>query len=509
MKRQVLLHIVLLLLAGWLVACVPTTITPTSTDQSEELATAVAQTLIAQLTLSAGETAVARLTEMAAQPVVTLVLPTPLPPSATPEPTSTPTTLPTPQPSPTATPVLFCDHAALIADVSASSDALLPPGGSFTKVWRVQNIGSCTWTPAYALAFVNGAAMGGQVKVGLPAFVNPGQMVDIAVNLTAPDQPGFYQGEWMLQNAGGLLFGTGSDALGTFPVRLQVMEGVRKGVYDLALNMCLAEWRSQAGLLPCPGNSTSENGSVTLLNDPDLESRRENELTLWMRPYGASDGWISGQYPPMQVRYGDRFLTEVGCLDGNPLCDVFFQLEYQTSAGIVRTLGTWREVYDQQTTQVDVDLSSLAGQTIQLILSVENRGRANQANAFWFVPQIRTLPQAEELVLIWRQEGGPNRVCEELRLYLVGRSRSDAQAYSCRSNGGLLGSQRLSDSDHGQLLDWVARLSSFEGQTYTPSSSDPFIVSLSLKGAGDADAFSSDIQAITKLAERIFDTITQ
>jgi hypothetical protein len=40
-------------------------------------------------------------------------------------------------------------------------------------------------------------------------------------------------------------------------------------------------------------------------------------------------------------------------------------------------------------THAEVDLSPLAGQTVQFILGVSNNGKAAKANAVWFVPSIR------------------------------------------------------------------------------------------------------------------------
>ncbi|HLO15367.1 MAG TPA: NBR1-Ig-like domain-containing protein, partial [Anaerolineales bacterium] len=76
----------------------------------------------------------------------------------TPSPTSSPTITSTPTPSPTLSPTITptptkitpCDKAAFVADVSIPDGTLFSPGFQFTKVWRLKNVGTCTWTTSYS-----------------------------------------------------------------------------------------------------------------------------------------------------------------------------------------------------------------------------------------------------------------------------------------------------------------------------------------------------------------------
>ncbi len=112
---------------------------------------------------------------------------------------------------PTSTPVLAtstssCDIAQFMTDVTFPDGTNVPAGQAFTKTWRFKNAGACSWTPAYSLVFSSGNQMGGPNTQALPSNVNPGQTVDISVNLTAPTAPGEYTGYWKLRNASGVLF---------------------------------------------------------------------------------------------------------------------------------------------------------------------------------------------------------------------------------------------------------------------------------------------------------------
>jgi len=138
---------------------------------------------------------------------VTGVLPTPF---SNNQPTAT--SLP---PFPTVTPPVCWDGMKFVADLSFAdnnmkSPPFVTPGEAFVKTWRLQNTGSCTWTPNYKLLYsygnIAGAQMSGQ-PLFIPGKVAPGQTVDLSVTLIAPLTPLTYQGFWQIENANGGRFG--------------------------------------------------------------------------------------------------------------------------------------------------------------------------------------------------------------------------------------------------------------------------------------------------------------
>jgi hypothetical protein len=146
---------------------------------------------------------------------------TPIAPTQTPIP-ATATSIPaTNTPVPTA--VSYCDWATFIKDVTIPDGTQLSPGEVFTKIWRLQNRGTCMWTPDYDVVFYGGAQMSG-ATMQIPGYVPPGQSVDVAVTFTAPTTPGHYVGYWILRNASGALFGTGASADETFYVDIYVKD---------------------------------------------------------------------------------------------------------------------------------------------------------------------------------------------------------------------------------------------------------------------------------------------
>jgi hypothetical protein len=136
----------------------------------------------------------------------------------TPEPSSTPTPSETPN-------IDFCtDKATFKEDVTVPDGTIFSPGDKFTKTWRLQNVGTCTWTPQYKLAFSGGDQMDGQNEVALTDYVKPNNTVDLTVQLTAPSQNGEYEGSWMIRSADGKLFGIGKNADQPFWVKIMVVE---------------------------------------------------------------------------------------------------------------------------------------------------------------------------------------------------------------------------------------------------------------------------------------------
>jgi hypothetical protein len=103
-------------------------------------------------------------------------------------------------------PTQTCDVAQFVDDVTVPDGTTLKPNETFTKTWRFKNVGTCSWTPSYAVVFSSGDSMNGPATQALTGNVNPGQTVDISVELTTPAAAGNYKGFWKLRNAAGVHF---------------------------------------------------------------------------------------------------------------------------------------------------------------------------------------------------------------------------------------------------------------------------------------------------------------
>jgi hypothetical protein len=344
--------------------------------------------------------------------------------------------------------------------------------------------------------------------VSLPANVSPGESVDLGIELSAPADPGDYQGYWLLRDPANEMIEVLPNPLGALWVQIRV-EGTlsSRGEFDFAAGYCAADWRSDAGLLDCPGNRDSSDGSVILLDQPRLESRNEDELALWLRPNEGRGGLITGEYPAFRVRDGDHFISEIGCLRDSRQCELLFELNYRTEDGDIENLDSWEESFDEGTTKIDVDLSDLEGDTVQFILSVTNQGRYRDANAFWLVPHIHNENVQSDLVISWRQEGGVSEICYDVKVYMTGRRSAQARARNCGAGVRDSGSARLSNAEVDQVLDWVERFSSFDFEVETPTSGEALKETITFQGEGSRDASHNDIRSMQEFMLNLFNAI--
>lgn len=111
--------------------------------------------------------------------------------------TQTPTT-----PPPT-NPPDCTDAASFVADVTVPDAAVFRKGAAFTKTWRVQNTGTCYWNNQYHLVFFSGAQMGAPDSISL-SETKPGDMLDLSVNMTAPNEANTYRANFEIHNPAGV-----------------------------------------------------------------------------------------------------------------------------------------------------------------------------------------------------------------------------------------------------------------------------------------------------------------
>ena len=196
-----------------------------------------------------------------ASPSSTAIPSTPSPPTAT---SSSPSQTHSGSPSPTAA----CNLAAAGSpiDVTIPDDSVLAPGQTFTKIWKLENAGSCNWTKDYAAVFLYGEMMGALGVVPIASNVAPRQSIEIAVEMFAPLKPGNYQGNWKLRDTEGNLFGIGPAGESPFWVRIVVAQPVNGTPTSLI----------PPTITPTP----TETPLPTPLPSPTTQVAVQNELTL-------------------------------------------------------------------------------------------------------------------------------------------------------------------------------------------------------------------------------------
>ena len=161
------------------------------------------------------------------------------PPPQSPNDPSTATATHTPEPSlttpptatitPTFTPTITvtsipCNRASFVMDVNYPDGTEVVIDKDFTKTWRLQNTGSCTWTSGYKIIFSHGDRMDAPGEVQLTGgTVAPGQTVDVSVDLTAPHDTGTYKGYFKLKSSDGAVFGIGAAGSNPFYVEIKAI----------------------------------------------------------------------------------------------------------------------------------------------------------------------------------------------------------------------------------------------------------------------------------------------
>lgn len=358
-------------------------------------------------------TSVAQTVAVAQPPGVQLptqgaVLPTNTAPAPVEQATLTPVPLPTLAPlTPTftASPTPdTCNQAKWVQDVTIPDGTKISPNSTFTKTWRIQNTGTCTWNTAYAVVYDSGYSSGAPSATQFPSNVPPGETVDVSVVITAPATNGDYTWRFMLRSDTGRIFGFGTGyaypitaVIKVEPVTLlpllppgnvQIMP-LEDKIYDFAANYCSASWTSIYGPLDCPGDMSDSQGFVKRDDDPKLQDGKTySEKAIFSHPAFDDDGVIRGNFPAIMIDDDYRLRAVLGCTYNKDNCNVRFTISYKAGGDPWEQLGTWVVDYNDDPVRLDIDLSFLDGKNVAFGLVVAANGSATQDWAHWVSPRI-------------------------------------------------------------------------------------------------------------------------
>jgi hypothetical protein len=278
-----------------------------------------------------------------------------------------------------------------VADVTIPDNSVISPGAAFVKTWRLKNTGVCQWNTSYALVFSSGEKMGGPDSAAFPTTVMPGQTIDLALTLTAPNASGTFRGNWLLRNSAGALFGIGTSHSNPFWVQIKVLTPTQNITgYDFVDNMCSAQWTYDGGPIPCPVNVNKLLfGYVKSLDHPVLENGTTSAVHgLLTIPQSKYNSIIRGSFPVTDIFRGDHFQALIGCQFNAVNCFVTYELELQTGDSF-QTLWKWKEKYDGLMFQADVDLTQIADmKNARLVLTVLSSGPFEGDQPLWVAPRI-------------------------------------------------------------------------------------------------------------------------
>jgi hypothetical protein len=353
-----------------------------STSQSA-IQTAAAETLQAQLT--AINQVPATLQPTQAPPTPTLPQVGTITPTVTPP--AQPTQQPTVQPSPTPT----CNQAKFVKDVTYPDNTDLPPATSFTKTWRLQNTGTCSWNSNYTLVVDGKNTLNAPTSSQLTnGSIAPGATADISVDLISPDIVGTYQTNFLMRSDSGQVFGIG-DSNKPFWARIDVI--VASGVtLDFNIQASEAKWTSGTGKnvendLVYPGDLADPNGAVNVEDGVKLENNATSGKVLVTVPKNVDNGFIQGVYPAYTVQPGDHLKGRLGfmlpsgsggCGDGKIRFEILYRAGDNTTS-----LGKWDTACDGTLTPIDLDLTALKGKSVKFILVAKSIGAFLDNYAVW------------------------------------------------------------------------------------------------------------------------------
>jgi len=113
-----------------------------------------------------------------------------------------------------------CLNSKFVADVTIPDGTVMQPGQKFTKIWEIQNTGTCPWDQGFGFIRWAGPDMGAAniYYSGNDQPVGAGGIVDFALEMRAPYEPGDYVAHWVMVSDSGKTFG------GDFTVAIKVVK---------------------------------------------------------------------------------------------------------------------------------------------------------------------------------------------------------------------------------------------------------------------------------------------
>ncbi len=263
MKKNITAITVLVLLSVLLSACNLSAANPTQIGPD-------------QINTIAAQTVEALTTQMAPPPATATN--TPEPATATPMVTAAPTlAIPTLNltpgaltntliPLPTSAGTTECNKVFFLSDVNVADGTVFKPETEFTKTWKIQNSGSCTWTSLYsAVPFSNdptSPVITGDGEFPVKANVTPGGILEVTVKMKAPKEEGTYTQTWKMQDDQGNFFGIGGPNGAGWYVNIKVdKSGGSASTTGIKLSSVVSDVSPASG---AKGETVTVTGKVTI-----------------------------------------------------------------------------------------------------------------------------------------------------------------------------------------------------------------------------------------------------
>jgi len=306
---------------------------------------------------SAIETSVAQTVMAKSQPTATTVL--------LPTITALPTLTPKPG-EPTNTPQP-CNKASAVSE-TYPDDTEIEVGQDFDKSWRLKNIGTCTWNASYRVVFSSGEKLGGPDAQLLGVSVAPGEMVDIIIDMTVPNDEGIHKGIWKLQDDSG-------ENFATFWVQIKAVEDDTAALPPAVAALSLSQVSAEGGSVRSDGTVKS-----TLYNVGDLSTNGGSQVFASFDisgiPAGATITEVKVDFSDFDML--DDPFGDLGCLRAYPQNYSSMDAGDYVGGSPIGAIGRWCTSAELQTIAADADFktamqSQLGGSRFQLRLQFNDK----------------------------------------------------------------------------------------------------------------------------------------
>ncbi len=159
---------------------------------------------------------------------------------------------------------------------------------------------------------------------------------------------------------------------------------------DFVALLCDAQWMNGGQhLAACPNPNADHSGGYAVAIDPLSEGLPANTPTLLTVPAWNGFAALFLRYPSFKVHAGDRFRATLRCQVNVP-CDVQYALEYYDAQGKYHSpFLSWNYRAGDPPIHADADLSSLAGQTVEFVLTLRPQNDSPREDySLWITPHI-------------------------------------------------------------------------------------------------------------------------
>ena len=170
---------------------------------------------------------------------------------------------------------------------------------------------------------------------------------------------------------------------------------------DFVTQVCSAAWSTNASYLTCPGHLEEAEGGYIEANDHTVLEGMvsvEAPMLIGLPGNGYPNGLgLFGKYPPFTVYPGDLFKAVIAC-QGDAVCNLDFFLEYYDQSGsVIPVSWKWGHQAGDGPQEISVDLTPIAGQTVEFFLVLRPQEELNNQWAVWIQPHISRDPAAKPL----------------------------------------------------------------------------------------------------------------